>query len=1136
MNTTPRSVFLPISAAIEAIVKSPIAGLRALDPIFAEGLDLANRIQLDKIVTRLAANAVSIFEARSHDEFCDAMRQWGQSLIDLAALVLAPLAAAGVVGAELVMPFAVNLLRKKFPRIVAVLSLAGVIVDHPTQGARIDWEALRDFLVDPTALIGEKFWDDLYADQASESTGRMPAILLALLLLAPDTVMALRRGTIRIATLEPPPVDDGAAKAWRLLRARSSGWVPITFPLRAQSDGRLVLANPVDLRGGFSPEVAISLLIRSRRRIAGGRNITDFEMWIQPSRDANFHEIGSGSGLAVRLEPGVRTGFGYDGALRTWNAAVRARAGPPFNEATLSIGHEGASGAPDLIFGPPYDTRIVAQDIGATVRMREQGEPSIEVVGKVKGFGIVLTNRWFRSLGETNDSLREGLRFDLDLEMRVSEGSGFNFGADGGLAFRWNCDKRIDLNVLQLRIHSIAFSLPIRASKEHFDMRAEIRPHWSATIGPVTVVVDGAGGWVGWWADMPGSDKQCVGLLPPTGAGLQLDLRAITVGGFLDFTGDANDRYAGVVTVMLKGPGRGSALSVTGFGIHELTGSASAVNRSRSMIVVLGATFSPGIQLGWGISIVGVGGIVGINRRADTDALRERLTAGAIGNILFADDPIRNAPALLGDLDAIFPAQAGVHVVGITCQLAWLDLLGDALVRVAVGIIIELPGPSKVIVLGSARIKVPRFESLLDLEIDVAGVADLVRHTFELDATIRRGGLFKIFQVTGDAAIRASWGEPSYLMATLGGFHPNFHPEPATFPDLAPILFTIDRSLLPDAISLSGDGYLALTTNTIQFGVEFTAAVHAGNWNIQGKIGGDALIERPFFFDVSLYGSVGVRWKSHTLAGVTFNGGLSGPSPLVLRGEVCIELLLCDVCWGDSWELNNSDMPAPPVVASLVPVLAMEMESIANLSTADGADSLVHIVKRDIGDRVVVSPLGTLAWVQRRIPLGLPVTTFEGGRLATPQRLMVQVSVSSIPILDWFSPGTYVELSDAEEMALPAFERHQSGFAVSLEELRSPATTTSVGITEIRLPLPPRIGGAVIVPQVVLVGMAGRSSAVSFPPSRPRFAVDDDRFSVVESSGAVAVDGLTAVRAHTLATARGMLVQHSTDQLIPDVA
>ena len=65
------------------------------------------------------------------------------------------------------------------------------------------------------------------------------------------------------------------------------------------------------------------------------------------------------------------------------------------------------------------------------------------------------------------------------------------------------------------------------------------------------------------------------------------------------------------------------------------------------------------MHIAYGIFWIGVGGIIGINRRADTDALRERLTAGAVGNMLFAEDPIRNAPMLLGDLGALFPSKAG---------------------------------------------------------------------------------------------------------------------------------------------------------------------------------------------------------------------------------------------------------------------------------------------------------------------------------------------------------------------------------------------------------------------------------------------------------------------------------------------
>ena len=130
-------------------------------------------------------------------------------------------------------------------------------------------------------------------------------------------------------------------------------------------------------------------------------------------------------------------------------------------------------------------------------------------------------------------------------------------------------------------------------------------------------------------------------------------------GGFLDFTGGPNDRYGGVLTPHRRAAEGLSRWTVTAFGIHELTGPPDDVDRDRTFVLVIGASFRPGVHIAYGIFWIGAGGIIGINRRADTDALRERLTAGAVGNILFAEDPVRNAPVLLGDLAALFPPKAG---------------------------------------------------------------------------------------------------------------------------------------------------------------------------------------------------------------------------------------------------------------------------------------------------------------------------------------------------------------------------------------------------------------------------------------------------------------------------------------------
>jgi hypothetical protein len=1139
MTDVARPIFVPLTTVTGEVIDTARSGLVTLSPILEAGVAAANPVRLAQILEDLAADAALTLSARSHDDFCNAMRAWGDDLVELAAVVLTPVAAAGVVAGELVEALAIELLRWKFPRLASMLSLAGAIVEDPGLGSRIDWEALREFMLVTPDLVDETFWDDLFGAADMDVTGRMPALLAALLIVAPEVLTALNAGELSIAPLLPPPTPADASTQWKDLRANSTGWVPITFPLRTEG-GRLRISEFPDLRGGFDPELAISLLIRSQRRPSGGRTVTDFEMWLHPSTEAAFHELRTSAGFVTRLEPGVRVGAGYDGGAGTWNAAVEPRPGSAIatttNEATLQIRRDTAEGVPDLLFGPPYDTRVVARDISLEVRLRELGEPSVEIVGLVEGFGLVLTNRWFRSLGESESSLREGLRFDVDLEARLTEGAGFSFAAEGGLTTRLQVDKGFSLKVLKVKVHSILFHVPIRADQDHFDIRGEVRPHWSATVGPVTLVMDGAGGWVGWWADEPGGPKHCIGLLPPTGAGLLLELPGVSGGGFVDFTGGPNDRYGGVLTLTVGPPKGLSRWTVTAFGIHELTGSPTDTDRDRTFVLVIGASFRPGVHLAYGIFWIGAGGIIGINRRADTDALRERLTSGAVGNILFAEDPVRNAPVLLGDLAALFPPRSESYVFGLTMQLGWIPLKEDYLVRLAVGVIIEFDRdkrPTKVILLGSLRLNNPELERVLDVQVDVVGVFDPVRHTLEVDATIRRGLVMGLFKLTGDGGLRSSWGDTPYMMATLGGFHPDFHPEPAVFPKLKRILLTVDEDRLPDAVELSASGYMAVTSNTIQFGAEFTAAIKAGNWKIEGKIGGDALIRLPFYFDVTLKGGVHVKYRGHNLFGVKFKGGLSGPSPLVLRGEVCVSLLFFDACWSDSFELGHPGAIPGAAIASLVPVLAEEMALASNLAIAEGDDGLVLLARHDESARLVLSPLGVPTWSQNRVPLGLAVETFEDGKLDTPQRLDVRASVPTTAHVDWFSPGSFVELTEAEAMALPAFERHQAGVVVSLDVTRSAGVPTDVSFEEIRLPsTPPRVVDGFVIPAHVLDRMEAVAAPVSIRPRPARFEVLDDRFRVEAGPGTVLATDVSAVAAHLAGRDGRGSSQHVADRLV----
>ena len=193
--------------------------------------------------------------------------------------------------------------------------------------------------------------------------------------------------------------------------------------------------------------------------------------------------------------------------------------------------------------------------------------------------------------------------------------------------------------------------------------------------------MDGAGGWVGWWADPAGSGKHCVGLLPPTGIGLQLDLPGVVAGGFLDFTGGPSDRYGGVITLKIAPPGGLRGVTVTAFGVHELAGSEGDSNRDSTFIIVLGTRFTPGWPSGPASSGRDSAACM---RTTGERHRRPQGTADLGGN---REHPLRRrshprrAAASWRPGNAL-PTRPGVQVFGLTAQFGWVPLFGDYLMSV----------------------------------------------------------------------------------------------------------------------------------------------------------------------------------------------------------------------------------------------------------------------------------------------------------------------------------------------------------------------------------------------------------------------------------------------------------------------
>jgi hypothetical protein len=162
------------------------------------------------------------------------------------------------------------------------------------------------------------------------------------------------------------------------------------------------------------------------------------------------------------------------------------------------------------------------------------------------------------------------------------------------------------------------------------------------SLGPLSVAVQNVG--VTLLLTTVGANYELEVLFkPPDGLGASLDVGPITGGGFLAID-TPNGRYAGILQLAVFG------ISVTAIALIDthLPGGATGF----SFLVIITGEFPP-IQLSFGFTLNGLGGIFGIERTMVNDALRDAVLHHSIDHILFAKDPIAHATEIISDLREI---------------------------------------------------------------------------------------------------------------------------------------------------------------------------------------------------------------------------------------------------------------------------------------------------------------------------------------------------------------------------------------------------------------------------------------------------------------------------------------------------
>ncbi|UZE97470.1 DUF6603 domain-containing protein [Alkalimarinus alittae] len=682
---------------------------------------------------------------------------------------------------------------------------------------------------------------------------------------------------------------------------------------------------------------------------------------------------------------------------------------------------------PIIFVGDADSTRIQANAIVASVGGHLTGD--FYIAGGVEGLSATVD---LSSDGFLGAIISEPIDITLgSVLMGWRNGRGVYF--DGGT--RLSVTVPLDLDLGPVSIYEVSLALDWES-----DVDVTLAITADATLGPLYAYAENMGVVIS-----VEKNQQNTGLLgqydldfgfqPPTGYAVALDFSPVGGGGFLSID---EHEYRGALALEFE------SFGFSAFGI--LNTQLPNGRDGFSMAASIFGEFS--LPLGYGFFLTGVGGVIGINRTCNTDALRDVLYEGRLDNLLFPSNPIANAKTILDDMAEILPAKEGQHLAGPVMKIAWGQ---PVLVDVKLGLILEVGDEVRLVILGGLGCNLPTKESaLVALNLSFMGEIDFAAGTLSFDATLQ-GSRILTFAVSGDAAIRTGWANRIEHLASFGGFHPEY-PIPPGLPNLRRL--SINFGTNNPKITLSA--YQAVTLNSLQFGAR--ADLYAkgpkvwlvGRLAAEGEIYFDALIYfNPFAFDTRLGGGLRLLVDGDTVCGLGFSIRFTGPNTFKIDGKVWVTVFGIDVdfnvkhTWGARQTLPEATVNAITALRSAL----LESKGFETVAPS-GRSSGVSFRSSDESSSAV-DPVGGLRFMQRALPLGVSIQKIGDATVVGPNKLDLKVfsqgrEVNVSEIKQDFVRGHFFSLTEDEKLRSAAFEKYKAGFELKADEL---VTKTGAEIT-----------------------------------------------------------------------------------------
>lgn len=755
---------------------------------------------------------------------------------------------------------------------------------------------------------------------------------------------------------------------------------------------------------------------------------------------------GPGLDLALVLPASLETTFTVPVSPPTWTAEVRSRGSlevgatasirPPFTIAvTPTTGSLDAAMSATLRANPAEPFVLIGQAGGSRL---EFGRLSIG-----GGAAFAVTAGGTVSVAPTAEGEIGGARLVIDASqgdgfvstllggdrIEATFDVGFTFAADTGLRFHGSGALEIQVP-LHLQVGPLEIqTLYLVAQLGGGSIPLELSAGFAAKLGPLAVAVDRLGVIVDLGFPPGGGNlgpaRIGFAFKPPTGVGLSVDAGIVKGGGFLSID-TSRGEYAGALELTFAG-----FLSLKAVGI--ITTRMQDGSSGFSLLIIITAEFGTGLQLGFGFTLLGVGGLLGLNRTMRLDALAEGVRAGTLDRVLFPHDVVANAPQIISDLRAFFPPRNGTFLIGPMAKLGWGT---PTLVSLTLGIVIEIPG--NIAILGVLRVALPSDQAaVVVLQVNFIGSIEFDKSRTWFFASLFDSRVLFI-TISGEMGLLMAFGKNADFVLSVGGFHPRFSPPPLPFPSPRRIALDV---LNTSVARIRAEGYFAVTTNTVQFGCVADAFFGFDALNVSGGFTMDALIRfSPFYFIISFSSHFDVKVFGIGVWGLRIRLEVEGPTPWRARGSAGISLLFfdidvdIDVTWGDR---RDTDLPPVDVLGRLV----AELSKVESWRPTPPKSARILVSLRKLPEaeaQVALHPLGTLQISQRFAPLDAKLDRVGAQRPSDANRFALTASspvyAKRADVTEQFAPAQFEDLSDDERLTRKPFEDRHGGVELSVAD------------------------------------------------------------------------------------------------------